>query len=132
MHYEAGDGAEHHHVVVEMMLDEVIEAVHADGRPGARDVHGEITARGLEFDLEGFRSLFFEQSGMQQRAIVAGRSGPTGGWRRGFCWSVCRSLRLCVQRECEYSYENSHYWLSHSVSSLLSKSTARNPTSALA
>src|SRR6202022_5053914 len=45
-----GDETRHHpedtSVVIEMMLDEVIEAVRTERRPGARDVKREFAARG--------------------------------------------------------------------------------------
>src|SRR5208337_1119959 len=53
---EVGDHAENDDVVVEMMADEIVEAVNAVGSPGAGDVHGEVTASGFKFDLEGVGS----------------------------------------------------------------------------
>src|SRR5215467_6701454 len=67
--------AEHHHIVVKMMLNEIVEAIYAVWRPGTRDVHGEIAARGFKFSLECFGSLLFEHRRTQQGSIVACRGG---------------------------------------------------------
>src|SRR5208283_5998188 len=54
---EVGDHTEKHHVVVEMVADQIVEAVGAVGSPGAGDVHYEVAAGGFKFDLEGVGSL---------------------------------------------------------------------------
>jgi hypothetical protein len=92
---EAGDDAEDDHVVVEMVADKIVEAVHAVGSPGACDVHGEVPAGGFEFDLEGVGSLLLEESGLQERAVVfrSGGLGLRGGLRRSGSWRGSWHLR---------------------------------------
>jgi len=72
---KVGNDTKNDHVVVEMVADEIVEAVDAVGSPGARDVHDEVAARGFKFDLEGFGSLLLEESGLQKRAVIFGSGG---------------------------------------------------------
>ena len=84
LHDEARGDTENDHVVVEMVADEIVEAVDAVGSPGAGNVHDEVAARGFKFDLEGIGSLLLEERGLQERAVVFGSGGfgLRGGLRR--------------------------------------------------
>ncbi len=62
---EIGDSAEDDGVVIEVVFDEIVEAVGAERCPGAIDGNGEVAARGDEFDHVGVGRLFFEQRGMK-------------------------------------------------------------------
>src|SRR5208337_1273332 len=81
---EARDDAENDHVVVEMVADEIVEAVGAVGSPGAGDVHDEIAARGFKFHLESVGRLLLEEIGLAESDVVfrSGCLGLRGGLRR--------------------------------------------------
>lgn len=78
---EIGNGAEDDGVVIEVVFDEIVEAVGSERRPGAVDGDGEVAARGDEFDDVSVGSFVFQQRGMEECAIVGGgvRCGACGG-----------------------------------------------------
>ena len=63
LHDESRNDAEECAAVVEMMLAEIIEAIHSERRLGTGDVDGEIAGRGFEFYLESFGGLRFQGGG---------------------------------------------------------------------
>ncbi len=67
---EIRDGAEDDGVVIEMVLDEIVEAVGAERRPGASDGDGEVAARGDEFDDVSVGSLVFKKCRVKKGAII--------------------------------------------------------------
>jgi len=81
---EALDGAEDDHVVVIVVTDEIVEAVDAERSPGAGDVHGEVAASGFKFCLKGVGSLFLEERGLEEGAVVGGSGGLGFGGGGGF------------------------------------------------
>ena len=78
---EIGDDAVDAGAVVEMMLDEIVEAVGTVGGPVAMDGNGEITPRRDELDLVSGGGGVFEESGFEERMIV----GSGYGLRSRFC-----------------------------------------------
>jgi hypothetical protein len=66
-----------------VVADEIVEAICADGSPGAGDVHGEVAASGFKFYLEGVGSFFFEERGLEEGAVVSGSGGFGFGGRGG-------------------------------------------------
>src|SRR5208337_1945324 len=83
LHHEARQHAEEGCAVVEMVLDEVVETIRAQRRPGALDLHREVSLGGCKLRLESGRSLLVKRGGFQQR-------GSCRGALR--CW-LCGSLR---------------------------------------
>jgi len=75
--------AEETGVVIKVVLDQIVKAVRAKGRPCTRDGDGEVAFGGGDFHLICIRGFVFQERGMQQRAIVSGRG--RGGFvrRRG-------------------------------------------------
>ena len=59
---EVGKDAEEAGVIEIVVLDEIVEAVGAEGRPGAGDGEGEFAAGGVEFYLVGVGGFVFEES----------------------------------------------------------------------
>jgi hypothetical protein len=95
---EIGDGAEDDSVVVEVVLDEIVEAVSAEGRPCASDGDGEVATRGDEFNDVDVGSFVFEQRGVKESAIVGRRMrcGARGsGLFRGGGAALRTGFRCC-------------------------------------
>ena len=61
---EIWDGPKDDRVVIEVVLDEIVEAVGAEWCPGAIDGDGEVAAGGDEFDDVGVGSFVFQERGM--------------------------------------------------------------------
>ena len=78
---KAGNGAEDDGVVIEVVLDEIVEAICAEGRPCTSDGDGEVAAGGDEFDDVDVGSFVFEQRWVKEHAVVGGVR--RGGGRRG-------------------------------------------------
>src|SRR5690348_3517280 len=63
---EVRHDAEECGAIVEMMLDEIIEAIRSEWRPGARHFHGEIAPGGVKLDEIDLRRFGVERSRIQQ------------------------------------------------------------------
>src|SRR5580658_2092751 len=64
--YESGDDSKERGLLVKAVLDEIVEAVRAERRPCARDLHDEIARGGLELHIESIRSRLFQIGGLKQ------------------------------------------------------------------
>ncbi len=101
---EIGKDAEETSIIEVVVLDEIVEAIGAERRPGARDGDGEFAAGSIEFDLVGIGSFVFEESGFQESVIVsagsAGRFGGGGGFGLRRSLRGGWGLRECGERKC--------------------------------